>query len=72
MVRVTPLPERWPKPGRVVESRAVSELPLATRTQIPALSPGTSVSRRQHLAGRNPQNISVNGARVTQNDFELS
>src|ERR1051325_3113245 len=63
-----------PQLGRVVDSRAVSELPLATRnfTQILALSPGTSVSLPDNTAlGRNSQNVSVNGARVTQNDFEI-
>lgn len=61
--------------GRVVDSRAVSELPLATRnfTQILALSPGTAVSLPDNTAlGRNSQNVSVNGARVTQNDFEIN
>ena len=64
-----------PQLGRVVDSRAVSELPLATRnfTQILALSPGTSVSLPDNTAlGRNSQNVSVNGARVTQNDFEIN
>lgn len=61
--------------GRVVDSRTVTELPLATRNfmQILALSPGTSVSLPDNTAlGRNSQNISVNGARVTQNDFEIN
>lgn len=64
-----------PQLGRVVDSRAVSELPLATRnfTQILALSPGTAVSLADNTAlGRNSQNVSVNGARVTQNDFEIN
>ncbi|MFZ0750075.1 MAG: carboxypeptidase-like regulatory domain-containing protein, partial [Pyrinomonadaceae bacterium] len=64
-----------PQLGRVVDSRSVSELPLATRnfTQILALSPGTSVSLPDNTAlGRNSQNVSVNGARVTQNNFELN
>lgn len=64
-----------PQLGRVVDSRAVSELPLATRnfTQILALSPGTSVSLPDNTGlGRNSQNVSVNGARVTQNDFEIN
>src|SRR5205814_8471414 len=55
-----------PQMGRVVDSRAVSELPLATRnfTQILALSPGTSVALPDNSAlGRNSQNVSVNGAR---------
>lgn len=61
--------------GRVVNTRTVSELPLATRnfTQILALSPGTSVTLADNTAlGRNSQNVSVNGARVTQNNFELN
>lgn len=64
-----------PQLGRVVDSRAVSELPLATRnfTQILALSPGTFVSLPDNTGlGRNSQNVSVNGARVTQNDFEVN
>ncbi|HEX3084258.1 MAG TPA: carboxypeptidase regulatory-like domain-containing protein, partial [Pyrinomonadaceae bacterium] len=64
-----------PHLGRAVNSRAVSELPLATRnfTQIMALSPGASVSLPDNSAlGRNSQNVSVNGARVTQNDYELN
>jgi Carboxypeptidase regulatory-like domain/TonB dependent receptor-like, beta-barrel/TonB-dependent Receptor Plug Domain len=64
-----------PQLGRVVDSRAVSELPLATRnfTQILALSPGTSVALPDNTAlGRNSQNVSVNGARVTQNDFQIN
>lgn len=64
-----------PQLGRAVNSTAVSELPLATRnfTQIMALSPGASVSLPDNSAlGRNSQNVSVNGARVTQNDFELN
>ena len=76
LVRITPLLQRdGPQLGRVVDSRAVSELPLATRnfTQILALSPGTSVSLADNTAlGRNSQNVSVNGARVTQNDFEIN
>ena len=64
-----------PQLGRVVDSRPLSELPLATRnfTQILALSPGTSVTLPDNTAlGRNSQNVSVNGARVTQNNFELN
>jgi hypothetical protein len=64
-----------PQLGRVVDTRAVSELPLATRnfTQILALSPGTAVALPDHTSlGRSSQNVSVNGARVTQNDFEIN
>src|SRR5438094_103118 len=75
-VRAAPLIQTdGPQMGRVVDSRAVSELPLATRnfTQILALSPGTSVALPDNSAlGRNSQNVSVNGARVTQNDFEIN
>src|SRR5437660_1468076 len=76
MVRITPFVQTdGPQLGRVVDSRAVSELPLATRNfmQILALSPGTSVALPDNTAlGRNSQNVSVNGARVTQTDFEIN
>ncbi len=75
-IEIDPLIQREsPQLGRAVGTRAVSELPLATRnfTQILALSPGTSVTLADNTAlGRNSQNVSVNGARVTQNDFELN
>src|SRR5437879_5447856 len=75
-VRIDPFIQRdGPQLGRVVDSRAVSELPLATRNfmQILALSPGTSVALPDNTAvGRNSQNVSVNGARVTQNNFQLN
>jgi hypothetical protein len=73
---VPPLIQRdGPQLGRVVDSRAVSELPLATRnfTQILGLSPGTAVDLPDNTAlGRNAQNISVNGARTTQNNYQLN
>ena len=76
IVRIRPFTQTdGPQLGRVVDWRAVSELPLATRNflQILALSPGTSVSLANNTAlGRNSQNVSVNGARVTQNDFEIN
>jgi hypothetical protein len=75
-IEIDPLIQKTgPQLGRAVGTRAVSELPLATRnfTQILALSPGTSVTLADNTAlGRNSQNVSVNGARVTQNDFELN
>src|SRR5438445_11929936 len=75
-VRIDPILQRdGPQLGRVVESRAVSELPLATRnvTQILGLSPGTAVDLPDNTAlGRNAQNISVNGARTTQNNYQLN
>jgi hypothetical protein len=63
-----------PQLGRVVDSRAVSALPLATRnvTQMLALSPGAVTHLPDNTGvGRNTQTISVNGARVTQNNFEI-
>jgi Carboxypeptidase regulatory-like domain/TonB-dependent Receptor Plug Domain len=64
-----------PQLGRVIDSRAVAELPLATRnyTQILALSPGAVVDLPDNTAlGRNSQGVSVNGARRTQNSFEIN
>src|SRR5262249_25596645 len=64
-----------PQLGRVVDSRAVSELPLATRnfTQILGLSPGTATYLPDNTGlGRNTQTVSVNGARVTQNSLQLN
>jgi hypothetical protein len=61
--------------GRVVDSQAVAELPLASRnfTQILTLSPGTASYLPDSTAvGRNTQAISVNGARVTQNFFQIN
>ncbi|HVG19559.1 MAG TPA: carboxypeptidase-like regulatory domain-containing protein, partial [Blastocatellia bacterium] len=61
--------------GRVIDSRAVSELPLATRnfTQILGLSPGAATYLPDNTAvGRNSQNVSVNGARVTNNNFQIN
>lgn len=61
--------------GRVVDERTVAELPLATRnfTQILGLSPGTATYLPDHTSvGRNSQNISVNGARVTNNNFQIN
>jgi carboxypeptidase family protein/TonB-dependent receptor-like protein len=76
LVRVAPLIQRdGPQLGRVVDSRAVSELPLATRnfTQILGLSPGTSMDLPDNTAvGRNSQNVSVNGARTTQNNYQIN
>ena len=75
-VRIDPMVQAdGPQLGRVVDSRAVSELPLATRnlTQILGLSPGASVDLSNNTAvGRNPQNISVNGARTTQNNYQIN
>lgn len=76
LVWFAPLVQRYgPQLGRVVDSRAVAELPLATRnfTQILALSAGTSADLADNTAvGRNSQNISVNGARTTQNNYQIN
>lgn len=64
-----------PQLGRVVDASAVSELPLATRNffQILALSPGADAGLADNTGvGRNSQNISVNGARRTQNNFQIN
>jgi hypothetical protein len=64
-----------PQLGRVVDSRTVAELPLATRnfTQILGLSPGAATYLPDNTAvGRNSQNISVNGGRVTNNNFQIN
>ncbi len=61
--------------GRVVDARTVAELPLATRnfTQILGLSTGTATYLPDNTAvGRNSQNISVNGGRVTNNNFQIN
>jgi hypothetical protein len=64
-----------PANGRVVDSETISELPLATRnfTQILSLSTGTATYLPDNTAvGRNSQNISVNGGRVTWNNFQIN
>jgi hypothetical protein len=71
-----PLAQRdGPQLGRVVDSRGVSELPLATRnfTQILALSPGVVLALIDSTAvGSNSQSVSVNGARVSQNNYQIN
>jgi len=61
--------------GRVVESRAISQLPLPTRNfqQLLTLSPGTSssVSNNTEL-GRGDAIISVNGQRTTSNSVRIN
>lgn len=76
VVHIAPLVQRdGPQLGRVVNSSTVSDLPLATRnfTQLLSLSPGTSVELADNSAvGRNSQNISVNGARTNQNNYQIN
>jgi hypothetical protein len=64
-----------PQLGAAVDSQAMANLPLASRnfTQILTLSPGTATYLPDSTAvGRNTQAISVNGARVTQNFFQIN
>jgi hypothetical protein len=63
-----------PQLGWVVDSRAVSGLPLATRnvTQIMTLSSGTATYLPDNTGvGRNTQTVSVNGARMTENNIQI-
>src|SRR5438477_7163820 len=64
-----------PQLGRIVDSRPVSELPLAARnfTQLLGLSTGTATALPDNgTIGRNTQSVSVNGARFTQNNFQIN
>jgi hypothetical protein len=64
-----------PQLGAVIDSQEIANLPLASRnfTQILTLSPGTAAYLPDSTAvGRNTQAISVNGARVTQNFFQIN
>lgn len=64
-----------PQLGAIVDSQAAAHLPLASRnfTQILTLSPGTASYLPDSTAvGRNTQAISVDGARVTQNFFQIN
>jgi len=64
-----------PQLGRVVDARTVSELPLAARnfTQLLGLSTGTATALPNNgTIGRNTQSVSVNGARFTQNNFQIN
>lgn len=61
--------------GQTIDSRMVSELPLATRnfTQILSLSPGAATYLPDSTGvGRNTQTISINGARMTQNNVQIN
>ena len=75
-VRVeSPVQTNGPELGRVVDSRMISELPLSTRnfTQTLSLSPGVATYLPDSTAvGRNTQTISVNGARMTQNNVQMN
>ena len=61
--------------GRVIESRAISQLPLPTRNfqQLLTLSPGTSASVSNNTElGRGDSIISVNGQRTTSNSVRIN
>lgn len=61
--------------GRAIDERTITALPLANRnySQILALSPGAVVELPNADAlGKNTQNISVNGAKTTANNFQFN
>ena len=61
--------------GRVTDSQTLVALPLANRnfSQIMALSPGVVVELPNAGAlGANTQNVSVNGAKTTANNFQFN
>jgi len=58
-----------------LDSRSLTELPLPTRNflQLLTLVPGVSAPLTNNNAlGRNSPNVSVNGARVTQNNYQIN
>lgn len=64
-----------PTLGRAVSNRVATALPLTTRnfTQILALSPGTAAFLSDATGvGKNTQPVSVNGARVTENNYRIN
>ncbi|HEU0007926.1 MAG TPA: TonB-dependent receptor, partial [Terriglobia bacterium] len=73
---LTPLVQKdGPQLGSVVDSRTAQTLPAATRdfTHLLALSPGASAPLVDHKElGRNSQDVTVNGARVTQNGYQIN
>src|SRR5580698_5314076 len=61
--------------GWVTDQETIEALPLASRnfTQILALSPGVIVETPNAAAlGKNTQNVSANGARTTDNNFQYN
>ena len=58
-----------------LDSHTITELPLPTRNflQLLTLAPGVSAPLTNNNAvGRNSPNVSVNGARVTQNNYQIN
>ncbi|MEO6391005.1 MAG: TonB-dependent receptor, partial [Pyrinomonadaceae bacterium] len=61
--------------GQVIDGRTATELPLASRnfTQLLGLGPGTNTYLTDNtVVGRGTQNVSVNGARPSQNNFQIN
>ena len=61
--------------GLVFDGQTATVLPLATRnfTQLFGLAAGTATYLTDNtVVGRNTQNVSVNGARVSQNNFQTN
>jgi hypothetical protein len=59
----------------LIDSRTVETLPLPSRNflQLLTLSPGVTAPLTNNSAiGRNSPNVSVNGARVTQNSYQIN
>lgn len=64
-----------PTLGSTFDSRTVAGLPLSTRnfSQLLGLTAGTATYLIDNTTvGRNTQNVSVNGARVSQNNFQIN
>jgi hypothetical protein len=64
-----------PALGQVFEAQTISDLPLATRnfTQLLGLVAGSNAYLTDNtVVGRNSQNVSINGARVSQNNFQIN
>lgn len=64
-----------PTMGGTFRARMVSDLPVSTRnfTQLLGLVPGAATYLADNtVVGRSTQNVSVNGARVSQNNFQLN
>jgi hypothetical protein len=58
-----------------IDSRSLTELPLPTRNilQLLIVAPGVSAPiTNNNAVGRNSPNVSVNGARVTQNSYRIN
>jgi len=64
-----------PTLGSTFDSRTITDIPLATRnfTQLLGLTAGASVYLVDNtVVGRNTQNVSINGSRVSQNNFQIN